>query len=78
MQRQSPQVDSPGAVQEIILVSYGANSGFEYQVTKALPKLLELAGNQQLQFENDLAWVIEAQIMTAIDSLLADGNFTVA
>lgn len=40
------------------VVSYGTNNGFEYEVTKALPKLLELAGNQHVPFENDIAWVV--------------------
>jgi hypothetical protein len=108
------------------IVQYGVNQGFEYQVTKALPKLMELAGNQHMPYENDLSWVIErfgsesaskleliativyaerdfrrrqclqskgelchtvrqikphfsqAQVVSAIDSLLADGQISVA
>ncbi len=39
-------------------VSYGNSNGYEYETTKALPKLLELAGNQHVQYEDDIAWVV--------------------
>lgn len=41
------------------VVQYGVNQGFEYEVTKALPKLMQLAGNQHEPYEKDLAWVID-------------------